>query len=84
MFSEEEIEELRKVSLWDVIVNSTKIHPNAVQQNVFFWNEGDPCPQPMQLNTSLLEPCKHLSGYDYFEVAPSKTKSIFIIIPFLF
>lgn len=74
MFSEEEIEELRKVSLWDIIVNSTKIHPNSIQQNVFFWNEGDPCPQPMQLNTSLLEPCKHLSGYDYFEVIILKTQ----------
>ncbi|CAG0924596.1 unnamed protein product [Notodromas monacha] len=28
--------------------------------------EGDPCPQPAQLNTSMMEPCKYLGGYDYF------------------
>lgn len=71
MFSKEEIEEFRKITLWDVIVNSTDIPSNSVQQNVFMWKEGDPCPQPLQLNTSLLEPCKHLNGYDYFEVLTS-------------
>lgn len=68
IFSEEEVEELRKITLWDVMVNSTGIPAGAVQRNVFQWREGDPCPQPVQLNTSLLEPCKHLDGYDYFEV----------------
>lgn len=29
--------------------------------------DGDPCPQPEQLTTSLLEPCEYLKGYDYFE-----------------
>lgn len=54
--------------MWDIIVNSTNIPPNAIQRNVFYWIQGDPCPQPVQLNTSLLEPCKYLHGYDYFEV----------------
>ncbi|XP_017784906.1 PREDICTED: dual oxidase isoform X2 [Nicrophorus vespilloides] len=67
MFTDQEITELKKITLWDVIVNSTDIKPNEIQNNVFFWKEGDPCPQPMQLNASQLEPCKVLSGYDYFE-----------------
>ncbi|XP_066998293.1 dual oxidase [Anabrus simplex] len=67
IFSEKEIEDLRRVTLWDVIVNSSDIPPEAIQKKVFFWKNGDPCPQPFQLNTSLLEPCKYLQGYDYFE-----------------
>lgn len=68
IFTEEEIAEIRRVRLYDVIVNSTDIPADALQKNVFFWTKEDPCPQPSQLNTSLLEPCKYLRGYDYFEV----------------
>ncbi|XP_018563303.1 dual oxidase [Anoplophora glabripennis] len=67
IFSKDEVNEIKKITLWDVIINSTSIEPNAIQRNVFFWVKGDPCPQPMQLNISLMEPCKILSGYDYFE-----------------
>ncbi|XP_072392840.1 dual oxidase [Diabrotica undecimpunctata] len=67
LFTKNEIEEIRKISLYDIIINSTSIHENAIQKNVFFWMEGDPCPQPMQLNTSQMEPCKVITGYDYFE-----------------
>lgn len=49
-------------------MNSTDIKPGEIQRNIFSWSDGDPCPQPVQLNTSLLEPCKYLKGYDYFEV----------------
>lgn len=68
IFSKQEIEEIRSIKLWDIIVNSTNIEPNAIQRNVFYWVQGDPCPQPMQLNISLMEPCKIIGGYDYFEV----------------
>lgn len=68
IFTKEEIKEIRRIKLWDVIVNSTNIEPEAIQKNVFFWVKGDPCPQPMQLNVSQMEPCKILTGYDYFEV----------------
>ncbi|CAG9818789.1 unnamed protein product [Phaedon cochleariae] len=67
LFSKQEIEEIRKITMWDIIVNSTNIDPKAIQKNVFFWVKGDPCPQPMQLNISIMEPCKTISGYDYFE-----------------
>lgn len=68
IFSKQEIEEIRNITLWDIIVNSTNIDHNAIQKNVFYWVQGDPCPQPMQLNVSLMEPCKIIGGYDYFEV----------------
>ena len=32
------------------------------------FKEGDPCPQPFQLNASQLESCPFLKGYDYFQV----------------
>jgi len=69
VFTPEEIAELRRVKLWDIIVNATDIEPDEIQRNVFFWNEGDPCQQPQQLNASILEPCPFLKGYDYFEVS---------------
>ncbi|PSN44387.1 Dual oxidase [Blattella germanica] len=67
IFTEEEIEQIRNIRLYDVIVNSSGIKPKEIQKHVFFWVKGDPCPQPVQLNTSLLEPCRYLQGYDYFE-----------------
>lgn len=69
IFTEEEVAEIKKVRLWDIIVNSTDVEPGDLQVDVFQFKEGDPCPQPVQLNTTLLEPCKYLKGYDYFEVS---------------
>lgn len=41
LFSKEEIEQIRKISLWDVIVNaSDSIPPEAMQRNVFVHSEG--------------------------------------------
>lgn len=65
-FNKKEIEDLKKVTFWDIIVNSTLVGPDEIQRNVFKFTEGDPCPQPLQLNASLLEPCSYLQGYDYF------------------
>lgn len=66
IFTKEEILELKKITLWDIIVNSTNINPNDIQRNVFLFKDGDPCPQPLQLNATELEPCSYLQGYDYF------------------
>ncbi|KRT82556.1 peroxidase, partial [Oryctes borbonicus] len=67
IFTEEEIEEIRRIKLYDVIVNCTNIREGHLQKNVFFWVTGDVCPQPEQLNASSLKPCNYLKGYDYFE-----------------
>lgn len=66
IFTKEEIEELRKVTLWDIIINSTDINPGEIQKNVFRFHDGDPCPQQLQINASELEPCRPLEGFDYF------------------
>jgi dual oxidase len=69
MFTPEEIDEIRNVRLHDIIINSTSVLPGEIQESVFFWINGNPCPQPMQLNASVLEPCSFLKGFDYFEVS---------------
>lgn len=65
-FSQEDIERLRKITMWDIIVNSTSINADDIQKDVFVWRDGDPCEQPGQLNTSALESCNNLGGYNYF------------------
>lgn len=57
---------MRKITLWDIIVNSTSINAEDIQEEVFVWRDGDPCEQPGQLNASALESCNNLGGYDYF------------------
>ncbi|RZF40187.1 hypothetical protein LSTR_LSTR012441, partial [Laodelphax striatellus] len=37
IFTAEEIADLRKVKLWDVIVNATDVPPDAIQKNAFYW-----------------------------------------------
>jgi len=65
-FTQEEIEEIRKIKLWDILVNSTSIPWHGIQRNLFKFQDGDPCPQPGQLNSSLLEPCLILTSWNYF------------------
>lgn len=66
VFTKDEIEAIRKIKLWDIIVNVSDIPIESIQKNVFMFKPGDPCPQPTQLNSSLLEPCSILPGWDYF------------------
>lgn len=78
IFTPEEIIEIKKIRLWDLIVNSTYIPPEGVQRNVFKFEDGDPCPQPGQLNSSALEPCFILASWDYFH--GSELPYIFVCI----
>jgi len=84
MFTDEELEWVRSVTLWDVIVNSTDIEPDTIQREVFFWNDGDPCPQPGQIEPSTLETCSYLKGFDYFEVMSNILKCSTIIVELFF
>ena len=68
MLTEAEIEYFRNLKLSDVIKKVTTIGDDDIQKELFFFNEGDPCPQPIQLNASQLENCPFLRGYDYFQV----------------
>lgn len=55
--------------MYDVIISSTSIQAEDIQKNVFYFINGDPCPQKEQLSPDMLEHCKYLRGYDYFEVS---------------
>jgi dual oxidase len=72
MFKGEEIHYFRNLKLSDIIHETTYIDDTDIQKNVFFWLQGDPCPQMTQLNASKLEPCPFLKGYDYFQVCSIK------------
>ncbi|XP_044015108.1 dual oxidase isoform X1 [Aphidius gifuensis] len=67
IFTKFEIDDIRKVTFWDIIINTTTIEPDAIQRNVFAWINGDPCPQPEQLKGDKLDPCDPLKRHDYFE-----------------
>ncbi|XP_034946208.1 dual oxidase isoform X2 [Chelonus insularis] len=67
VFTKSEIDEIKRVTFWDVITNTTQINPESIQRNVFVWTESDPCPQPEQLKGSMLDSCVPLQRYDYFE-----------------
>lgn len=66
VFNPQEIDAIRKIKFWDIIVNSSDVPADAIQRDVFQFSSGDPCPQPQQLNSSLLEPCDILPGWNYF------------------
>lgn len=83
MFTADELEWVRSVTLWDVIVNSTDVEPESLQREVFFWNDGDPCPQPGQIEPSTLEPCSYLKGFDYFEVSNTLRVWVHLRSPFV-
>lgn len=66
IFTKDEIAEIRKLRLWDILVNASNIPPEAIQKDIFRFKPGDPCPQPSQINSTQLEPCMILVGWDYF------------------
>ena len=82
IFSDEEIESIRAITLWDVILNSTSIQPDEIQQKVFFWMESDPCQQPKQLQTTDMKPCIFHKKFDYFQ--GSELSYIFGVILLVF
>lgn len=79
IFTPEEIQEIKKIRMWDILVNSTSIPVEAIQRQVFLFRDSDPCPQPGQLNSSVLESCLILPGWDYF----SGSELPYILVCFL-
>lgn len=80
-FTDEEIEEIRKVTLRSIILKVTDVREGEIQEDVFIHKPGDVCRQPCQLNsnqtdvkcsvnsesvTVLSESCTSLKHYDYF------------------
>ncbi|KAG9341887.1 hypothetical protein JZ751_018204, partial [Albula glossodonta] len=67
LFSAEEIEGIRNTTFHDVLLAVTSAEPGDIQSNVFFWEDGDPCPQPEQIHAAALHPCTNATTLDYFE-----------------
>ncbi|XP_068459768.1 dual oxidase 2 isoform X3 [Clinocottus analis] len=83
LFTDEEIELIRNVTFHDVLIAVTSAGTTDIQNNVFFWTDGDPCPQPAQLNASMLHPCTNATKLNYFEGSRAGF-GIFIVVLFFF
>lgn len=66
MFTDEEIAKIHSTTLRDIIRETTSIDEHELQENVFFWHDGDPCGQPFQVNTTGLESCVPFMRFDHF------------------
>jgi dual oxidase len=83
IFSPEEIEEIKKIRFYDILVNATVIPPDAIQTNVFLFRENDPCPQPAQLSSKVLEPCLILAGWNYFHGSELPYILVILLLAFI-
>ncbi|MED6250401.1 hypothetical protein ATANTOWER_006245 [Ataeniobius toweri] len=67
LLTDEEIQTIRNVTYRDVLIAVTCAEPTDLQSNVFLWMNGDPCPQPTQLDASMLHPCTNATKLNYFD-----------------
>ncbi|GMS90381.1 hypothetical protein PENTCL1PPCAC_12556, partial [Pristionchus entomophagus] len=66
IFNDDEISEIRNTTLRDIITQTTDIGETHLQEDIFFWKDGDPCPQPFQVNTTGVEECVPFMRFDHF------------------
>ncbi|KAE9420028.1 hypothetical protein Angca_005703, partial [Angiostrongylus cantonensis] len=66
LFTDEEIKKIHKTTLRDIIRETTEISDQWLQEDVFYFKEGDPCPQPFQVNATGLEQCVPFMRFDHF------------------
>ncbi|KAM9854893.1 dual oxidase 1 [Aulostomus maculatus] len=83
LFTDEEMGMIRNVTFRDVLTAVTSADAADLQNNVFFWTSGDPCPQPAQLKASMLHPCTNATRLNYFDGSKAGF-GIFITVLFLF
>ncbi|XP_057693163.1 dual oxidase 1 [Corythoichthys intestinalis] len=67
LFTDDDIQKIRNVTFRDVLVAVMNADESDVQNCVFFWKSGDPCPQPTQLTASMLHPCTNATKLNYFD-----------------
>ncbi|KAK3606296.1 hypothetical protein CHS0354_037972 [Potamilus streckersoni] len=74
LFMEDEIEDIKKVTIYDIVTKVTRIGHDDIQRNPFLLTDS-PCPQPEQLvadgdetydGIEVIEKCTRLNHYDYF------------------
>ncbi|XP_056428532.1 dual oxidase 1-like [Hyla sarda] len=80
LFTTNEIENIKNTSFHDVIVAVTSAQSGDIQQKVFTWVDGDPCPQPEQTGSTMLSPCVPPTAIDYFEGCVIGYSSLIVII----
>ncbi|ESO86842.1 hypothetical protein LOTGIDRAFT_235234 [Lottia gigantea] len=67
IFSEEEIKEIHKITLNNVIIwTSNEIEAEHLDRDAFTVSKDHPCPQPEQLTEDQLDECPKHVGYDFF------------------
>uniref|UniRef100_A0A673ZAW2 NAD(P)H oxidase (H2O2-forming) n=1 Tax=Salmo trutta TaxID=8032 RepID=A0A673ZAW2_SALTR len=84
LFTAEELQVLRDTTFHDVITAVTSAEAEDIQRKVFFWRDGDPCPQPSQVTTSELHPCTNATKLNYFDDGSKAGFGISVICLFLF
>ncbi|XP_069621906.1 dual oxidase 1 isoform X1 [Ranitomeya imitator] len=80
LFTTDEIEKIKNTSFHDVILAVTSAEFGDIQQNVFTWVDGDPCPQPELTLSTMLPPCAPFTAIDYFEGCILGYSSLIVII----
>uniref|UniRef100_A0A8C9TXC3 NAD(P)H oxidase (H2O2-forming) n=1 Tax=Scleropages formosus TaxID=113540 RepID=A0A8C9TXC3_SCLFO len=84
LFTATEVQAIRSTTFHDVLVAVTSAEPGDFQKNVFFWRDGDPCPQPRQITAERLQPCTNATSFDYFsgsQVGFGITVSALFLLP---
>ncbi|KAK3558395.1 hypothetical protein QTP86_017988, partial [Hemibagrus guttatus] len=84
LFTEEEIREIRQTTYYDVLLRTTGAKSGDLQENVFFWLDGDPCPHPQPITASMLYPCTNTTSFSYFDSGSKAGFGIFVIALFFF
>lgn len=80
LFTTDEISKIKNTSFHDVILAVTSAEFGDIQQNVFTWVDGDPCPQPEQTASTMLPPCVPLTAINYFEGCVIGYSSLIVVI----
>ena len=83
IFTKEEIAEIRKIKLWDIIINATNVPVEGIQRDVFLFKAGDPCPQPKQMTSKVLESCFILAGWNYFHGSELPYIMVILLLVFI-
>ncbi|XP_066525511.1 dual oxidase 1 [Hoplias malabaricus] len=84
LFTEEEIQSIKNTTYYDVLLAVISAESEDIQKNVFFWLNGDPCPQPKPVTASDLQPCTKATSIRYFDNSDKAGYGILVIILFLF
>ncbi|XP_051545343.1 dual oxidase 1-like [Myxocyprinus asiaticus] len=84
LFTEEEIQTIRNTTYHDVLLTVTNAEEGDIQNNVFFWENDDPCPQPQPIRDSDLQPCTKAFSMSYFDKSSKAGFGVTVVVLFLF